>query len=47
MGDFNQVLRSEDKMGVWNLKLSLMLEGKSALADCDLHEIRFSGPTFT
>ena len=47
LGDFNEILSSEDKFGRNNLNLNRTLDFKSCLDDCNFLDLGFSGPKFT
>ncbi|XP_023889031.1 uncharacterized protein LOC112001096 [Quercus suber] len=47
LGDFNEVLSSEDKFGGRNINLNRALDFKECLDSCSLLDLGFSGPKFT
>lgn len=47
LGDFNEVLHSEDKFGGRNINLNRAIKFKECLDSCSLLDLGFSGPKFT
>lgn len=47
LGDFNEVLYGEDKLGGRRVNLNRALEFKDCLNACNLLDLGFSGPKFT
>lgn len=47
LGDFNEVLSSEDKLGGRNINLNRALDFKECLDSCNLLDLGFLGPKFT
>ena len=47
LGDFNEVLNSEDKFGGRSINLNRALDFKECLDTCSLLDLGFSGPKFT
>ena len=47
LGDFNEVLSSEDKFGGRSINLNRALDFKECLDTCSLLDLGFSGPKFT
>uniref|UniRef100_A0A7N2N4Z5 Endonuclease/exonuclease/phosphatase domain-containing protein n=1 Tax=Quercus lobata TaxID=97700 RepID=A0A7N2N4Z5_QUELO len=47
LGDFNEVLCSDDKLGGRHVNLNRALDFKACLDSCDLLDLGFSGPKFT
>ena len=47
LGDFNEILCRNDKLGGRRINLNRALEFKSYLDDCNFLDLGFSGPKFT
>ena len=47
LGDFNEILCGNDKMGGRQINLNRALEFKSCLDDCNFLDLGFSGPKYT
>ena len=47
LGDFNEILSSEDKYGGNHINLNRALEFKACLDNCNFLDLGFSGPKFT
>lgn len=47
LGDFNEVLSSEEKYGGNSINLNRALEFKECLDNCNFLDLGFAGPKFT